>query len=78
METGIRKSTAAILAYVADTLNVPAGTTGTYGRTMDPMTELRWESKMKDRCRVAVLDTAGTGRWSQRVNTVSSLDLMPL
>ena len=24
-----------------DTLNVPAGTAGTYGRTMDPMTELR-------------------------------------
>ncbi len=45
---------------------------------MDPMTESRWESKTKDRCRVAVLDTVGTGRWSHHLNIVSSLDLMPL
>ncbi len=78
METEIRKLTAAILASVADTLDMPAGTVAKYGRTMDPMTESRQESKTKDRWRVVVPDTAGTGRWSHRISTASSPELMPL
>ena len=33
---------------------------------------------MKDRWRVAAPVTAGTGRWSHRIGTVSSPELMPL
>ena len=49
METEIRKLTAALLAFVADTQNMPVDTVVNYGRTTDPMTESRLESKTKDR-----------------------------